>query len=85
MQCLELHVQQARLDEGGQAGSIFVHEAFKCVEAGAELVDGRRHEQGIAWTRAANPVLRAPELAGALGAAASALQQPAMHLADQAQ
>src|SRR5690606_21933187 len=73
MDRLELHVKQPGLDEGRKPRLIFMHEGFECGEAGIEFRYRRRDEQRVRWASAADPVLRAPELAAALRAAATAL------------
>ena len=80
---LELNMEQPRLDERREFRGLFMHEALKGIEACIDLVRRRRHEQGVAGARAADPVLRSAECAGGFGATAAALQQPGMHTADE--
>ena len=83
MDRLELDMEQPGLDESRQLRGVLVQEALELSEAAVEFGDRRRNEQGVAGPGAADPVLRAPEFAGALGPATTALEQPGVHLADE--
>lgn len=85
MDGLELNMQQTGLDECGQTRAVLVHETLQRIETAVHLGRGRWHEQGVAGTCAADPVLRAPEFAGTFRATPSALEQSRVHLTDQAQ
>ena len=69
----ELNVEKPGLDKRRQARGILVNEAFELVQTGVQFPDRRGHEERITGPAAANPVLRAAELAWILGAATSAL------------
>ena len=84
MDGLELHVRQPRPDEDGEPVVSGVQEALERRHAVGHGGVGRRHEDGVAGPGPADPVLRAAEFAGGLGAAASRRQQDGVHLADQA-
>ena len=81
---LELHVRERRLDEHRQVVAVVVQEAL---QGGHAVGDGRvrrRHEDGVAGARAADPVLAAAELARVLVAAAAAREQLGVDLAHEA-
>jgi len=83
MNCLELDVEEACLDQCWQAGLALVHEAFESIQAAIEFRNRRWHKQRVAWVRAADPILRTAEFAGTLGDAPAALQQAFVHLSDE--
>ncbi len=79
----ERNVQEPGFDTGRQASRPIVHEALECIKTVGEISRWRRHEQGIAWPRPADPVLRPAEFARILGPAPAALQQAHMHFVDE--
>jgi len=85
MDALELHVQQARLEQRRQLRARRMDELLEGIETARQLVDRRRDVDGVAGPRAADPVLRAAEFARALRLAAPALHQALVHLADEPQ
>ena len=64
----------AALMSGGALGLV-VQEALECAEAFVQTCRRRRHEQRVAGPGAADPVLRAPKLAGLLARAAPCLSR----------
>ena len=83
MDGLELDMGQSRADDGGKAVVAGVDELLQRPHAVLDLDMRRRHVLRIAGAGAADPVLGAAELAGALLAAAAAVEQHPVHLADQ--
>ena len=81
---LELDVGQAGLGEDGKPVVRVVDEPLQVGHALLDVVGWRGNEDRVAGTRAADPVLGSPELAGHLGGAASARQQQGVHLAEEA-
>ncbi len=81
----KLNMQEGGLDQRRQVRSVLMHETLEGVEHACKLAHWRRYIQGVAGTRAADPVLRPPELSWILAGTAPALQELSMHLPDQAQ
>ena len=82
MDGLELHVREGRADERRQA-VLGVDELIQLAHAGQHLVRGRGHIMRQARARTADPVLRAPELAGLLLRPATLGHELGVHLADE--
>ena len=85
MDRLELNVDEPSLDEVRHLRPVLVHEGFERSENRVELRHGRRDEERVARTATSNPILRTPELAWVLGAAATAAKKPSVHLPDEPQ
>ena len=84
MDGLELHVSQRSLDQRWRRVRLVVDEALQVGDAIRDARPGRRHEHGVGWRSAADPVLGAAELAGLLAGSPAVTQQRAVHLPDQA-
>src|SRR5512134_1180540 len=80
---LELHVRERRFDQGRRRLWLVVDEALKRREAIAHLACGRRHKRRVARPRAANPDLRAAQLAWRLASSSRVIEQYPMDLADE--
>ncbi len=80
---LELHVRESRTHKDRQAIAVRVEEALQVGHAVLDRRVRRRDETGVPGPRAADPVLRAPELARGAAAPAAPRQQHAVDLAYQ--
>ena len=85
MDCLELHVDQAGLDQRRLFGLVFVEEELKMMKELGQPLRWRWDESSVARTCAAYPVLTRSELARLLFGAAPSGEQNSVYLAYQAQ
>src|SRR5450756_2541650 len=84
MDRLELRVGEPGPDEMRQALAIVVNEMLESGDTLRHLGVRRRHIVRVARPRAADPILRTSELPGILVAPTPALEQLAVHFADEA-
>jgi hypothetical protein len=84
MDRLELHVDERRLEQRRCRLGLVVEEPLERAETLRERVGRRRHERRVARPGAADPHLRAPDLAGRLAAAARMPHQRLVDVPQQA-
>src|SRR5260370_13818727 len=85
MDGLELHMNEARLDQQGEIWSICVQEKFKAGHAIENQVGGRWYKNGISRPASTNPVLTLSEFASLLLAATSLREEHMVNLTNQPQ
>src|SRR6266511_5540494 len=83
MDRLELNVDKPGLDKCRNLGRFGVDEFLQVRHEIRDLVRRRRNEQGVAWTRSTDPVLRTAEFSGLLAAAAALRKQCSVYFADE--
>ena len=81
---LELHVGKCCSKQFGKTIVLRIEEAFERGHAVGDRRVGRRNEDGVSRSRAADPVLRFPEISGHLRTAPSRREQYAMDFAQEA-
>ena len=84
MDRLELRVREAGLEEDRRRHGVVVQELLQIAHRLRDLLRRRRHEARVPGPAPADPVLRRPELARILVAAARALDELRVDLAEQA-
>ena len=84
MDGLELDVREPGPDQHGKFVVRGVDEPLEVGHAFLDMVGRRRDEGRIAWPRAADPVLRPPELTWSHGLPTTVRKQPGVHLAHDA-
>ena len=85
MDGLELHVCQGGLQQRRSGLWLVMQEALEVAHAIQHLVRRRRHEGGVPWAGAPDPVLAAPELPWRLSTPAPISQKHTVDLAEQPQ
>ena len=81
----ELGMHQCNLHQRRQGrGRVVMNEALDIGQQIRHPLRRRRHKRGVAGPRAANPVLRTTQFAGLLAAAANAVEQQTVGIAQQA-
>ena len=84
MNGLELDVREGGLDQHRRRSGVVMQKPLQRRHRRLDLLPWRRHIASVAGAGAAEPVLRAPELAWGLVGAAARLQQPLVNLSQQA-
>jgi hypothetical protein len=83
MDRFKLHVCQRGFHQCGIGCVLVMDEALQRCHAVFDMGRRRRDEMSIAWTRAADPILRTTEFAGGLLTAPSSRQEHLMHFPHQ--
>ena len=79
---LELGVHQRHPHQRRKLWLSLVDEVLEMAQQLRDMLWGRRHEHRVAWPRAADPVLRAAQLAGLFARATGTGQQQAVGIAE---